>query len=93
MGIIGVIAVFILLIIVCNKASRALNMWASARERKAQTEAFYKQSMLSSLQGIEQAVTPEPVSTNPGDALLRANQKLIEKREVKNAIEDELGIT
>ncbi len=57
MGFIGGIAVFILLMILLNKASKACYKWASALEKKEQTEAFYKESLLSSVQGIEKSMS------------------------------------
>lgn len=88
-----VIAFCILLIIVGGKLSKHFNRLSVISEQRAEEERFYKEALLSAVQGIEKAVTPEaPQEVSPVERLLMANEEIIQKKKLNIAIEQELGI-
>jgi len=93
MEIILVMVLFILMALGCSRLSRWFNQLAKASEEKQETERFYREALLSSVQSIDRSLQPEaPEEIDPVEALLQANKELIDKKTVKNAIEKELGI-
>ena len=92
MGIFIAILILILAVVVFNWLSKQCARIANDLSQEKAQEAFYKKSLLEATQNIERAVTPIKEETDSVQALLSANQEIIEKRKVKDAIERELGV-
>lgn len=93
MELILIMALCLLLALGGHRLSRWFNQLAKASEEKQESERFYRETLLSSIQSIDKSLRPEePVEVSPVEALLLANSELIEKRRVQDAIEQELGV-
>jgi hypothetical protein len=93
MEILCVIVLSLLLIVGCRWFSRFFGQLAAEKARRDESERFYKEALLVSVQGIERSVTPDASEEMDAvERLLRANKELIDKDAVKTAIEQELGI-
>jgi len=93
MEVILIMALCLLLALGGHRLSRYFYKLAKASEKKQESERFFKEALLSSVQSIDRSLRPEePVEVSPVEALLLANSELIEKRRVQDAIEQELGV-
>lgn len=93
MEIILVMALCILMMVGGRWLSRRFYQLAQASEKKQAEERYYRETLLASVQSIDQSLTPEaPVEISPVESLLEANRELMEKRSVQDAIEKELGV-
>jgi hypothetical protein len=89
-----VVGVCLLLIYGCRWLIRLIDSAAKTAEIKREEERFYNEAFLSSIQSIDRSTRPVlPVEITPLESLLKANEVLMEKKKVKNAIEKELGIS
>jgi hypothetical protein len=81
------ILICVLLAIAGKALSRFFFHVSNVLSEKEQEERFYKEALLNALSSKESERAPDPI-----EGLLKANQELIEKKQVQSAIEDELGI-
>jgi hypothetical protein len=88
-----VMALCILMAVGGRWLSRRFYQLAQASEKKQAEERFYRDTLLASVQSIDQSLRPEaPVEVDPVESLLEANRELMEKQKVQDAIEKELGV-
>lgn len=85
---------FIVLAFLCAKLEKKVRVWQHKKEEKKRREEVYKRHLLSSLDAVKDAVTPEPEEEEASDVdkLLKANREILNKKDVRRAMKDELGI-
>jgi len=93
MEILVVIASLLLICYISRGLGKFFTRLARDIQERDDREYFFREELLASVKGFQgdsaSYTTSEP---NPVEALLLANKELIEKRQVRDAIEVELGV-
>lgn len=93
MEFIAFICIMLVLSWVFSKAGKACERWAQRLQAKEKQERQYKQALLDAANDVRRAVAPDQDPEPSGqEKLLRANQELLERRKVREAINKELDI-
>jgi hypothetical protein len=91
MDIVCVLLAVVVFIVVCRWLSKFFGKLSAVCAEKESEERFYKEALLTAISDLRPVPEQEP-EVHPVERLLQANQELIEKRQVHEAMERELDI-
>ena len=92
MEILIIFLVSIILIFLGAKGGRLIKNIADDMAQRAEDKRYFQREVLSNLESIKDATVPQTPRQDPVENLLQANRELLQKKQVHNAIKEELGI-
>lgn len=85
------ILLIIIVMIICAKLARFFKNLAASIAAEKRAEEEYRRDLIDSVNALSNT-EEKKVATDQREALYRANQELLNKQKVREAMKDELGV-